>query len=89
MEKDQVIEIMGSPLRSLRANDQDVWVYSYYVDEQRSGATITFADNAVFEIQKDMDKTLTEQLLEAPDLGTYKRKVLQDRKSKKQFKELK
>lgn len=92
MEKDQVLDIMGSPQRTFRNDGRDIWIYIYYVQQQRSGAEVTFADGKVVSVRRaELDKTLTDELLQTTDMATYQKLILDQRKGEgasRSFKDL-
>ncbi len=47
MDKTDVIDEVGSPNRSLRSNDQDIWIYTFHTPDTIEQREVCFKDNVV------------------------------------------
>ena len=52
MDKGDVLELMGSPLRTLRRSGKDHWIYRYPVNGNLEATKIIFEQGYVVEIKK-------------------------------------
>lgn len=47
MDKSDVLEEVGSPLRTYRLNDQDVWLYNFQTEDTLEDREISFKNSFV------------------------------------------
>lgn len=92
MDKSEVIDRVGSPNRSYRKNEQDVWLYRVHDDDTSNLHEITFVDGRVTYTGAERDPT------EKPNNVGMKtkeqadeelRRKLKPKKKIKEFKEIK
>lgn len=78
MEKNDVLELMGSPQRSQRFHGKDRWTYILYEDNKRSEKEVHF-DNGVAVYVGDTWKPEAEKSAEAVDAKNEKTNVELDK----------
>ena len=60
MKKDQVLDLLGSPLVSQRRQGNDSWIYQFYLDDEKIQKEIVFSEGSV-TYAGDLKKKFEEQ----------------------------
>lgn len=76
MEKDQVLDLLGGPMRTRRVQGQDRWTYVYYENQNQHQTEFRFRHGQVVKIAKVPARPqLKEELRDAATPAEYRTRV--------------
>ncbi len=64
MDKDQVLELAGSPKRTYRTNSQDHWIYVSFKNNDEYTQDLTFEEGKLVRVGRPMNKLNWDKELE-------------------------
>lgn len=67
MDKDSVLEIVGSPKRTYRSNGEDRWLYEYYQDGQKVARQVSFESGKVIKVSGPLNESQWPKELESAE----------------------
>ncbi len=79
-DKDQALEVLGNPKRSVRIKDTDRWTYSHQKDGQEKLEYIDFKDGKVIKIADKTSKNDEVSPENAETYEDYEKSILKRRK---------
>jgi hypothetical protein len=76
-DKEQLLEKVGSPLRSSHSNGRDLWTYRFYVNDQMIYKDVTLMNDHIISIEnskeidfkaiEEKEKKIEEELKKTPE----------------------
>ncbi len=90
MDKDDVLRLSGNPWITRRVNNQDLWIYRFYKNEQQYRKKLHFKQGRLVAISPTQPHPAPEdQLIEADSIDEYKKAANKQNQSyEKGFKDL-
>jgi outer membrane protein assembly factor BamE (lipoprotein component of BamABCDE complex) len=91
MDKSEVIDKVGSPNRSYRKDEQDIWLYRVHEEDESHLHEITFKDGHVVYTgpERDLSPKKGASLRSTEEAQEELRRKLQPNKKPKEFKDIK
>jgi outer membrane protein assembly factor BamE (lipoprotein component of BamABCDE complex) len=82
MDKDSVLDLMGSPQKTRRWKSKDQWVYTFYKDDTEISKQLTFDTGKLISIEEySQAPTAMEQLEDASSWQQYESAVKKMKKN--------
>ena len=89
MEKDHVIDLLGSPNRTRRWKGKDEWTYIYYKNDKRQGKDVYFEYGQVVHIKNTQFTPPHKlKLKDSLSFDEYKQKVKKTKDENQKFKNI-
>ncbi|MBX3020309.1 MAG: outer membrane protein assembly factor BamE [Bdellovibrionales bacterium] len=89
MDKDMVLNKVGNPKRTFRANGQDHWIYVYFENDIQMSRQLDFADGKLLKVGLPISKQSLERALEnAESMEEFESKAREHQRKNSNFKDV-